>query len=246
MNTKSLSSRFEYRAAIALNNMAISMLERSCYNQAFATLQDAVSAVKLAVKPHRDCNDQQRVTKILEDANCRASRPDVSSRAIALTVVSHDAGPSSTDSPPQKLSTSATSVIRIETDDVDLLESEDYELTTAILLYNLGCAYLCLAHISDNSSLARKQQGAGMKLLKVSRSLLARQYNSCEDPFLMCYVVCLNILLLQTLVQASQSSRQLKEVNAYASALACFQKAARYLHDRCTFVHAAARPAAAA
>lgn len=48
--TTTMTSQLEYKAAIALNNMAVTLLHRSCYNYALIAFQDAFTLMNVSLK----------------------------------------------------------------------------------------------------------------------------------------------------------------------------------------------------
>ena len=87
-------SHFFYRAALALNNMAVTMLERHCYKQAFLTLKDAVFCMMVATKQqpstqHKIPRPEQgeQLQEILHKASQRAARPESSSSSLSALSV---------------------------------------------------------------------------------------------------------------------------------------------------------------
>lgn len=148
--TAAALQRLECRVALALNNMAVTMMERHCYEQAFLTFQDAVMAIKLAAvassfnHKHTDIKQQQQqqpdeitshqrlVLESLQRAHRRTSSPQVCRRPpsrqhqhpISLTVVTishHDSCPLTDD---DFVVPTFPSYYLIRLDDVDLIEKE--------------------------------------------------------------------------------------------------------------------------
>jgi hypothetical protein len=141
--------RLECRVALALNNMAVTMMERHCYEQAFLTFQDAVVAIKLAASsslqekddsekqqqqhPKEITSHQRLVLESLKRAHQRTSCPEVCRRQpsrqrlqhpIALTVVTishHDSCPLTDE---DFVVPTFPSYYLIRLDDVDLLDRE--------------------------------------------------------------------------------------------------------------------------
>ena len=85
-------SHYFYRAALALNNMAVTMLERHCYKQAFLTLKDAVFCMMVASKQqpqpptHKNYHKPEQgeqLKEILQKASQRAARPESASSSFS-------------------------------------------------------------------------------------------------------------------------------------------------------------------
>jgi len=84
-------SQNEYRALIAFNNMAISMMEHCCYRQAYDTLKDALSLLKNAAQTKNEMKvsfDNAHLQEILEQANRRAANPSVYRSSVTVHVIS--------------------------------------------------------------------------------------------------------------------------------------------------------------
>ena len=244
-----LSSRFEYRAALALNNMAITMMERRCYRQAFETFKDAVAAMKVArlsVEKADDSSERESVLGFLRKANQRSFRPNASRSVQAWTVVSHNCGhlewilPSfeASSSPKDNNNNSSSNnnnimmhFYLIRLDDADIFGSDDEELLqcdvlTIIMLYNFGMSYLCRAQTTSSTSAASKFRQGALKLLTLCRNLLAVQYESCEDLFVLPRLWYLSAIILQTLRQAFLVSGNVQDAMDCARVLQSLEQAA--------------------
>jgi len=237
-----LSSRFEYRAALALNNMAITMMERRCYRQAFETFKDAVAAMKVArLSVEEDDNSSEQRESVfgsLRKANQRSFRPKASRTVHAWTVVSHNCGhlewilPSfEVSSSPKNNTNTIMHFHLIRLDDADIFGSDDEELLqsdvlTIIMLYNFGMSYLCLAQTTSSTSAASKFRQGALKLLTLCRNLLAVQYEGCEDMFVLPRLLYLSALILQTLRQAFLVSGNVQDAMDCARVLRSLEQAA--------------------
>lgn len=163
------SNHFAFRAAIALNNMAVTMMERQCYRQGLETMKSAVSAfklstgcVKISARPNVPSDDaaaadnqRRAILVLLKQANRRSSKPQKSHlHSMPLRVVTQS-GQSLAATTSNAMTPSASSqhtLIRLETtDDLDLLET-DSDLTAAVILFNFAVSYLFRAMESVSSS----------------------------------------------------------------------------------------------
>lgn len=63
-----IAEKEEYRAAIALSNTALSLQLNGCYQQAYATFQDAIGLIHMAVRP--TCSQSSQG---VEDCGCTSS-----------------------------------------------------------------------------------------------------------------------------------------------------------------------------
>lgn len=154
--TRMISPQFQLRAALALNNMAVRMMERCCYKQAFNTLEDAallLQNVSSTETEDRDHVQQQHLRSTLERAQKRVLSPEKSLRYIPLRVLSHCKiiAPLSSAvfnhlSPRTVLLRNYYCFVRFDVDnDTSLLDREEFELPTACIIYNLAVASLCQA-----------------------------------------------------------------------------------------------------
>lgn len=221
--------QLEYRAAIALNNMAVTMMERRCYRQAFETFKDAVTAMKLSTPTFTGQQNQSIIFESLKKAHQRSSHPVISSNEILLTIVSlshHDARPlipQDFSAPSSSSCCPMFSLIRI--DDVDLLEDSDKidsengsnTLATLVTIYNFGIANLCRAHCLRAKKASASQQllKGGLKLLTLSCNLLLSQYEDSyngdgdeEDFFTVSRLLFILTVLLKTLCQTFTATGQ--------------------------------------
>jgi len=223
--------QLEYRAAIALNNMAVTMMERRCYRQAFETFKDAVTAMKLSTPTFTGQQNQSIIFDSLKKAHQRTSRPVISSQEILLTIVSlsyHDARPLTPQdfSAPSFSSSCCPMFSLIRIDDVDLLEDSDKTdpengsntLATLVTLYNFGIANLCRAHClrAKRASASQQLLKGGLKLLTLSCNLLLSQYEDSyngdgdeeEDFFAVSRLLFILTVLLKTLCQTFTATGQ--------------------------------------
>ena len=124
-----------YKAAIALNNMGISLIERKCYRQAWETLHEAV---QVACKGK---SDAVAVGTYLSNALQRQCNPEVSKSKspLHLEIVS-DSSDSITCTHATQL-TNAAIVIRLEAFESTI----DAQVDSAVILHNYDMAALYLA-----------------------------------------------------------------------------------------------------
>jgi len=157
-----ISPQFQLRAVLALNNMAVRMMEQCCYKQALNTLEDSaflLQNVSSSPTKDRDHIEQQHLRLPLERAQKRLASPEKSLRYIPLRILSHCkiAAPLSSAvfnhlSPRTVLLRNYYCFIRFDVDlDASLLDHEEFELPTACILYNLAVASLCQAQCERDS-----------------------------------------------------------------------------------------------
>jgi hypothetical protein len=177
-------------ASIALSNMGISMMENSCYGQAF----DTFSAAILMHSP-QGTKEQEDA---LQQAQQRIADP-LPSTAVPLRVLSHECiTPIDTER--------VYSVVRFDTAED---ASFDQHLPSCIILYNLAVSFLCCRHSSGKNS------GFAIAIQLLRRSLKSLEYlyhhtPKMQNPFLTHQIVLLTSHVLQTMVgtlyQAGQRS----------------------------------------
>jgi hypothetical protein len=112
-----------------LNNMAVSMLQRSCHRQGFETLQDAIKIAKSLMRNEEEKQQPGHLHQLLTKALHRASNPLITPSCVQLDAVSHNdadfcglrdiLAPSSNNN-----KTSPMMLIRIDTSDKDILQDD--------------------------------------------------------------------------------------------------------------------------
>jgi hypothetical protein len=85
-----MNNQYEWNAALALNNMAITMLSRSCFQQAAETLVDAV--LVMPENASSPVKSRQEIAARLANANTRLYNPDLGSSKlnVNLSVIHHN------------------------------------------------------------------------------------------------------------------------------------------------------------
>jgi hypothetical protein len=173
----------DHRAAIALNNMGVSLLERRAYRQGMETLKDAIFVMKRVLRPpsissHGLCKTPNSTTYAeakVHRASKRMANPRPISSAISIDVVSQCTTFSHRSYPSGSIlhggsSSPLSSPLRIEATDLISLEDRDSDLESSIMLYNFGLAHLCMAKLVKKP--IKLQEGA-LKLFNMAYSLFA-------------------------------------------------------------------------
>jgi hypothetical protein len=172
----------DHRAAIALNNMGVSLLEQRAYRQGMETLKDAIFVMKRVFRPQSRNStlgatlDSTRGTDVkIHRAVQRMANPQPVPSAVIVDVISH--GASSHSSPlgsilRESSSSSFTVPIRIEATDLDFPEDRDPDLESSIMLYNFGLAHLCMAKLAKTPMKLR--EGA-LKLFNMAYSIVSNK-----------------------------------------------------------------------
>ena len=168
---------FEYKATFALNNMAITMMQRSCCNQAFETFKGAVTALQTATEG-ADAQGHQLVRNKLKQAIHHATNPEQCDFFVpSLNVIQHDADLSfvqricaqskgrksnrnsihademclDDETPTSSTCTSPFTLIRLREDDKHLHHRSELNFLTAIVLHNFAVASLLKAECSKGT-----------------------------------------------------------------------------------------------
>jgi hypothetical protein len=165
----------DYRGAIALNNMGVSLMEQKAYHQAMETLKDAVSVMRAACQSHTmERHDCASVDDKLGQASQRLTnlRPEKDTTAV-IKGISHDEGFVSIRTVLGKhdpMLADAMFPMRIE----HLEDSEDSEnnLKAAIIVHNFALAHLCLARKMTNDSLRARLHESALRLASVVFTIL--------------------------------------------------------------------------
>jgi hypothetical protein len=175
-------------SGILLNNMAVSMLQRSCHSQGFETLHDAVTITRSLMRNEEQTPGHQQ--QLLTMALHRVASPLVT-LACASQV---DAG-SHNDADHcglRNIRSSHRMLIRIDTSDQDILSEDSHALTLGILMLNFGiAASLCGA----------TRQGFAINLLACSIQILeALSEDIIDDPYTLMRVVFVSCVALEALL----------------------------------------------
>jgi hypothetical protein len=237
-----------YMCAIMLNETAVTMVVRGYYRLAFDTFNDAVKIARSLISNTDDplaiIHDKDTSSIFRQQLLNKAARRMASPAVAAF----HAHTPSSNDVVQvvdiaalyllRRLSSLFTTtsnnqnttkmLIRIDTSDVEMLQTSHYELPIAILLYNLA--------IADSFILPLRQ--FPQDLLSLAIGILERSYEQYEkDPFTLTRVVYVSVAVLQALIptleqpqaqdqaneqnnlQAASRSRQLEQLNNIATRL---------------------------
>jgi hypothetical protein len=169
----------DHRAAIALNNMGVSLLERRAYRQGMETLKDAIFVMKRVLRPAsishgfgKTPNSTSYAQGKVHRASKRMATAQAVPSAVSIDVISHCATFShrsrSTSILQGGSSYPLSSPIRIEANDLVSREDRDSDLESSIMLYNFGLAHLCMAKLVKTP--IKLQEGA-LKLFKMAYSV---------------------------------------------------------------------------
>jgi len=176
------SLHFNYRGAVCLNNIGVSLLEKQNFRQAMTTFADAIAVMKLVFRTESSCPFIKAESK-LQSASQRLANPEPIYAPAFIAVISHD----DTDILVKPLpacgpSSSTVHAIRIRSSEMEC-EVGAVDLETSIMLFNFGLAHYCLAKLeSKPTCVALKLQNSSLKLFRVAQSILAQRCSMCNDP----------------------------------------------------------------
>ena len=207
---------------MALNNVAVDLLERGCYREGMEILQEAIAILRGLFKREELLNGESitnaDIIAKLQDARDKArqssQQPQIISPDIQLQTLSYGAtGLAGILSLLGPTPTSHYYLVRLdiplECPSVSVSSTADFG--SSILLYNFGIAHLLmsrLAHI-DRRLLMVENANA---ILHISSSIVARRSTACCDAIEETALLQMGLLVLHSLIQV------LRERNMDASA----------------------------
>jgi hypothetical protein len=187
-----MNHQFDYNSILFLNNCAITMMERCCYEQAYATLRNAADVSKILIHCHDPKLSSELINDKLNQSLQRLSNPARSNTTLPLNVVTHNQdGPTCTL---PNTSNRPAVVIRIDdTDHFDLLDDHEVpRLLMAIVFYNNA---VVSTHYLDNDP-----EYHADKYLALGFRLACQVYEDAKDsrdPFLMQRACAVALIVLQ-------------------------------------------------
>jgi hypothetical protein len=211
MNRQRLILILDHRAAIALNNMGVSLLERRAYREGIDTLKDAIFVMKRVLRPPPMCSrgfgkapySTSDAEAKVERASKRVANTQPIPSTVSIDVVSRCATFSHrSQHSGSVLDGGSSSPLRIEvTDLVSMGEGNStFDLESSIMLYNFGLAHLCAAKLAKTPT--NLQEGA-LTLFNMAYSILAplcdqEGHGTREDMVLLAAIALNNIVALLT------------------------------------------------
>ena len=251
--------RREYRAAIALNNMAVFLHEKRCDRQAYETFRDALALIQIASRPGGSCPRidarihaavQRLANPVPANRNKQQRRQPQHPRHLSFSAVSDDADFAKLrDSNSGSLALSPhTTLIRVEEYGTSCLVQRDLDLDSSIILHNYGlsCLSQALSLPPSKSAMARRLSQDAVKLLQLSQAVVASRSHQPTDDCLLHKLFLIATVATRSQAQAFHSLHlewkvkecleQLDELVAFASGLLC--------HDDPLLSQEAAAPAA--
>jgi hypothetical protein len=230
----------DHRAAIALNNMGVSLLERRAYRQGLETLKDAIFVMKRVLRPAsissqglcKTPNSTSYAEAKVHRASKRMANPQPISSAISIDVLSQCATFSHRSCPSDSVlhaggpSSPLSSPLRIEATDLISLEDRDSDLESSIMLYNFGLAHLCMAKLVKTP--IKLQEGA-LKLFNMAYCILAprcdQEGHGIREDIVLLAATTLNIIvaLLTQMGKYSEANESDHELARLGRAIQEFQ-----------------------
>jgi hypothetical protein len=201
----SLSHR-EYRAAIALNNIGVTLLERRCFKQALATLQDAVVLMKIAFLPPTAAFSKDVVAK-LQKAHERVACPRPCSQTAPIMrfqVISDDGDTSVLfeNTTTEKNSLACALLVRFE--DVTAFGDRCCDIDSSVILHNFGQSCLLYSKTMSSSVFADRLRQNSFAILNLCQQVLLSCFFQCreDDVLKLQKVFFVSVVVTQTLSQA--------------------------------------------
>jgi hypothetical protein len=231
----------DHRAAIALNNMGVSLLERRAYGQGMETLKDAIFVMKRVLRPPsissqgfgKTPNSTRYAEAKVDRASKRMANPHPIPSALSIDVVSHCTTFSHRSGSGSVLHGGSSSPLRspFRIDATDLVslgeENRYFDLEASIMLYNFGLAHLCMAKLAKTP--IKMQEGA-LKLFNMAYSILAplcdkEGHGIREDMVLLLAATTLNniVVLLTQMGKRSEANGSDQELARLGRAIQEFQ-----------------------
>jgi hypothetical protein len=181
---------YDYKSILFLNNCAVTMMERGCYEQAYATLKNAADVSKILLSDPEQASEliRGKLTTSLERLSnpmASSSLPGNTHTTLPLNVIAHNQATPRT--PTNYL------IVRInDTEHDDLLDENDHvvpRLLMAIVFFNVAS---CSLYIQDERSCAHADKYMALAFRLAS--------NCCSnDNFVKLRSVHIAALVLQTL-----------------------------------------------
>jgi len=194
MTMMSKQQKMVFRAGVALNNCAVTLLERGYLREGYATLKDAVFVVRKATRPDdaRDENDSHTVNAMLQKAFQRSAERDTATttaHALQLTRIADDApvcDASFARTVPAFDGVTRLVAINGEGNACcggDGCSKSESDIVSSIIIYNFGVSYYCLSKASRCARTSAKLLDGAIELFSLSKTILAKHYQS--DEYLM-------------------------------------------------------------
>lgn len=222
-NSSDQTLEFGQKAIVALNNMAVTMLERGCYRQGFETLKGAVKAAKMINQPVESYESNTilhlpYIVNSLRRANHRTAQPEIPLDRVPVHVIdlahadllsSWNWNKAATDKGPNYFT---YSIIRIDAEAINF-GNEDQDLLMAVILSNFAVSCLCRVGKSNKDAISSngETEDRAIKTLTLSANLLCTIFDSCEDEVITFQVLIASGAVLTTLARALENRGRSEE-----------------------------------
>jgi hypothetical protein len=204
-----------YTAAIALNNVGVSLLERGSYLQATEAFQDAMNVMKEISATCAEQGSRKRPLAFstldakLHKASYNLATCVKDDSRMNFCVLTEEDSPAVITKALQDKNTffysATTFLIRIEKSMRDG-EISEVDIESSIILHNFGNVYKCLATTATTASSAKELCEGALKLFEFSFSLLQ---NHDED------YLPISILILRSLASFALTLGKEREAESY-------------------------------
>jgi tetratricopeptide (TPR) repeat protein len=216
------------KAAIALNNAAVSLLSRGLYQDAVATFKEAIKFMR-SVTVHAATEDRNCAQAIASEEEIRRALDCALKRGLCVAVTE---GGLTIDSPIFHIISSQFNPTRVQhtlvvwagntshveypmtIDPIDFedCDGDDAHFQSGVILYNYGIAYKCLATVTANAGTTIEAshqdifQAKAHRIFRLTIALLAKFDENVRDnirTYLDGRCLVLKIFLTHNLIQSS-------------------------------------------
>ena len=200
-------------AAIALNNIGVSLLERGCYQSATKTLQDALSVLRFGFKKE-DGTEEAAVALKLHKAMQRLSNRQFHTtsqgrqqpiwiRTISSSDLSHAASMVFDGG----FANGEAYTIRIDDVDMDTMSNDSPDAECAMILHNFALSYLCMSRVVTSLRCKRLRDGA-LKLCSAAQTILNNGRERATCPSQRDFLMHIEVFVVSFFVQIHPGSRK--------------------------------------
>jgi len=226
----------DYKCALLLNNLGVSLMERGCYQQAMTTLRDAMAAINSVMTAGSDDNNdssRSSVKKWMKRASKRSARAQPQAKpSPRLQTITYEDGlipllclhdGTSEDC------YSVTGCLRATAIDVpdclseEYLNERDVDLDIILLLSNFGLAYYLMASTQTTTSspeITKKLVDNANSVFEIAVANVADRFGSLDEEDEIMRATLLEISLLIT----GNVSQIKLEMGQTSDARACYEK----------------------
>lgn len=237
-----MSSKLQqlYTATIALNNMAVSLIERGLYLPATEALNNAavimkdISQLSLGqLSCPQDEASRRNTSDMLRRAEIHLLRmgQKLYPAKFNIRVVNEDSAASAVKAMQDTSSLTrwdkkSIVLIRMEVCSIQDLRYRDPNFDSGLILYNLGCVQLCQALTCDPSSLQLLKNAQRLFLfsLTILENVIDDKEAKDEEDDDVSYILAAIIIVLQNLTRTASMLGQQEDVERYSSQAVSFEE----------------------